>query len=191
MLLLKKVDQKGKSSISCLEFLRNALTELWFVTEIKVLEFRPSIVAASALLSASHELFPMQFQSFKRAISKCSCVNSVSSNLICLQNQPLFSHLPCITIILLMFLQETLMSCYSIIDDIAIDGYISVPSVAGSTETPVNVLDRHCLSYESEVNTTSTEATAGMGRVETGIKRRRIGDFCNEKTFQLSQIQGC
>lgn len=45
-------------------------------TEIKILEFRPSIVAASALLSASHELFPMQIQSFKRAISKCSCVNS-------------------------------------------------------------------------------------------------------------------
>lgn len=131
-------------------------------TEIKILEFRPSIVAASALLSASHELFPMQIQSFKRAISKCSCVNS-----------------------------ETLMSCYSIINDIAIGGYISVSGVAGSSETPVNVLDRHCLSYESEVNTTSTEATTGMVRVETGVKRRRIGDFCNEKTFQLSQIQGC
>lgn len=131
-------------------------------TEIKILEFRPSIVAASALLSASHELFPMQIQSFKRNISKCSCVNS-----------------------------ETLMSCYSIINDIAIGGYISVSGVAGSSETPVNVLDRHCLSYESEVNTTSTEATTGMVRVETGVKRRRIGDFCNEKTFQLSQIQGC
>ncbi|GMJ13031.1 Cyclin D6;1 [Hibiscus trionum] len=51
--------------------------ELIFKAQIDTnfLEFKPSIIAASALLSACHELFPLQFPSFRRAISSCSCVN--------------------------------------------------------------------------------------------------------------------
>ncbi|MED6111524.1 hypothetical protein PIB30_053087 [Stylosanthes scabra] len=45
--------------------------------EIKLLQFKPSIIAASALLYASHELFPFQFQSFSAAICNCSYVNKV------------------------------------------------------------------------------------------------------------------
>ncbi|CAI0431145.1 unnamed protein product [Linum tenue] len=46
-------------------------------TEMKLLEFRPSAVAASALLAACQELFPLQFHSFERSISSCDCVNTV------------------------------------------------------------------------------------------------------------------
>ncbi|KAE8661190.1 hypothetical protein F3Y22_tig00116937pilonHSYRG00047 [Hibiscus syriacus] len=40
-------------------------------SDIKVLEFKPSIIAASALLSASNELFPLLFPSYHKAISSC------------------------------------------------------------------------------------------------------------------------
>lgn len=50
---------------------------LLYFSEIKVLEFKPSVVAASALLYASHELFPFQYPCFLGAISDCSYVNKV------------------------------------------------------------------------------------------------------------------
>uniref|UniRef100_A0A2N9IYT7 B-like cyclin n=1 Tax=Fagus sylvatica TaxID=28930 RepID=A0A2N9IYT7_FAGSY len=40
--------------------------------EIKLLEFKPSIIAASALLSAAHELLPLQYPCFRKATSNCS-----------------------------------------------------------------------------------------------------------------------
>ncbi|KAA3463647.1 D6-type cyclin [Gossypium australe] len=43
--------------------------------DIKLLEFKPSIIAATALVRASHELFPSQFPSFGKAISYCPYVN--------------------------------------------------------------------------------------------------------------------
>ncbi|KAG4159596.1 hypothetical protein ERO13_D02G184400v2 [Gossypium hirsutum] len=44
--------------------------------DTKLLEFKPSTIAASAVLSASHQLFDgKQFPSFKKAISSCSYVN--------------------------------------------------------------------------------------------------------------------
>ncbi|KAF8391433.1 hypothetical protein HHK36_023738 [Tetracentron sinense] len=142
--------------------LRQALkaraTEIIFKAqnEIKLLEFKPSIIAASALLSASHELFPLQFPCFKKAISSCVYVN-----------------------------KENLFDCCNVMQDIAMDGYESVFDIMSSSDTPVNVLDRHCWSSESE-KTTSSTITA-----ERDIKRRKISDFCNDSTFQISQIQQC
>ncbi|KAG5233474.1 cyclin-D6 [Salix suchowensis] len=43
--------------------------------DINLLEFKPSLIAASALLYASQELFPMQLLCFRKAISNCSYVN--------------------------------------------------------------------------------------------------------------------
>nr|XP_010924030.1 cyclin-D6-1 isoform X2 [Elaeis guineensis] len=51
--------------------------------EIKMLEFKPSVIAAAALLSAAHELLPIQFASFRSAISSCEfeklweCCNAI------------------------------------------------------------------------------------------------------------------
>ncbi|KEH39029.1 putative cyclin-D6-1 isoform X2 [Medicago truncatula] len=40
--------------------------------DVKVMEFKPSIVAASSLLYSSHELFPFQYPCFLGIISNCS-----------------------------------------------------------------------------------------------------------------------
>ena len=48
--------------------------------EIKFLEFKPSIIAASAILVASKERFPSQFPSFERSIYSCEFVNEVSKD---------------------------------------------------------------------------------------------------------------
>lgn len=53
------------------------MSVMFFVAEIKLLEFKPSIIAASALLMASHELFPLQFPSFETSILCCRHVNKV------------------------------------------------------------------------------------------------------------------
>ncbi|KAB2047639.1 hypothetical protein ES319_A13G061500v1 [Gossypium barbadense] len=46
-------------------------------TVTKLLEFKPSIIAASALLFASHELFPLQFPCYHKAISSCLYVHKI------------------------------------------------------------------------------------------------------------------
>ncbi|KAF7805872.1 putative cyclin-D6-1 [Senna tora] len=51
-----------------------------FQAEIKLLEFKPSIIAASALLSASHELFPFQYPSFFNAITDCAYESILKCN---------------------------------------------------------------------------------------------------------------
>ncbi|KAJ4981855.1 hypothetical protein NE237_032692 [Protea cynaroides] len=89
--------------------------------EIKILEFKPSIIAASALLSAAHELFPIQFPCFKNAISSCVEVN-----------------------------KEKLFSCWNVMQGIVVDGKESGFDMASSSDTPVNVLDLHCSSAESD-----------------------------------------
>jgi cyclin D6 len=100
--------------------------------DIKVLEFKPSIVAASSLLYASHELFPFQYPGFMGTISDCSYVN-----------------------------KESVVQCYNVIQDIAKEEYESMFNVNSSSGTPVNVLDENFLSLESEktngTNVTSTK----------------------------------
>uniref|UniRef100_A0A5B7BP54 Putative cyclin-D6-1 n=1 Tax=Davidia involucrata TaxID=16924 RepID=A0A5B7BP54_DAVIN len=149
--------------------LRQALkaraTEIIFKAQhdIRLLEFKPSIIAASALLSGSHELFPLQFQCFRKAISNCSYVN-----------------------------KEELFGCCNVMQDIAMDGYESVLDIVSRSNTPVNVLDRHCSSSssDSEKKTNTSEAiTSTTIRVERDIKRQKISGFRNNNTFQLSQIQ--
>ncbi|XWS54267.1 hypothetical protein CRYUN_Cryun10bG0076100 [Craigia yunnanensis] len=107
--------------------------------DIKLLEFKPSVIAASALLSASHELFPLQFPCFIKAISSCSYVN-----------------------------KENLLKCYNSMQGIAKEGYESVFDMVSSSNTPSNVLDQHFSSSESEttncivttaINTTVTLRT--------------------------------
>uniref|UniRef100_A0A5B7BHH4 Putative cyclin-D6-1 n=1 Tax=Davidia involucrata TaxID=16924 RepID=A0A5B7BHH4_DAVIN len=79
--------------------LKARATEIIFKAQhdIKLLEFKPSIIAASALLSASHELFPLKFPCFTKAISNCSYVN-----------------------------KNNLFSCCNVMQEIAMEGYESV-----------------------------------------------------------------
>lgn len=54
------------------------LKHVFCYVDVKFLEFKPSIISATALLWSSHELFPLQFTCFKDSISSCEHVNSVS-----------------------------------------------------------------------------------------------------------------
>ncbi|KAJ6885020.1 cyclin-D6-1 [Populus alba x Populus x berolinensis] len=120
--------------------------------DINLLEFKPSLIAASALLYASHELFPMQFLCFRKAISNCSHVK-----------------------------KENLLQCYNAMQEIAMDGYRSQFDVVSSSETPANVLDQHFSSSETEktngtIETISTNSSSKIW-AEKDIKRRKISAF--------------
>ncbi|XVF66913.1 hypothetical protein PTKIN_Ptkin10aG0077800 [Pterospermum kingtungense] len=134
-------------------------------TDIKFLEFKPSIIAASAVLSASHQHFPLQFPSFIKAISSCSYVN-----------------------------KENLLKCYNSMQERAEEGYRSVFDMDLSSNTAVNVLDHHFSSSESETTngivTTATNTTINL-RTERDIKRRKINDYQNNQAVHLSQVQHC
>ncbi|OVA06776.1 Cyclin [Macleaya cordata] len=104
--------------------LRARATEIIFKSlhdEINLLAFKPSIIAASALLSASHELFPLQFPCFSKAFSSCAYVK-----------------------------KEKLLECFKVMQEIVMNEYDSVFDRVSRSDTPVNVLDRQttidCLS---------------------------------------------
>ncbi|KAJ6379166.1 hypothetical protein OIU76_015892 [Salix suchowensis] len=120
--------------------------------DINLLEFKPSLIAASALLYASQELFPMQLLCFRKAISNCSYVN-----------------------------KENLLQCYDAMQEIAMDGYRSEFDMVSSSDTAVNVLDQHFSSSESEktsgtIVTISTDSSTKIW-AEKDIKRRKISVF--------------
>ncbi|KAL7000270.1 hypothetical protein U1Q18_001418 [Sarracenia purpurea var. burkii] len=151
--------------------LKARATEIIFKAQndIKLLEFKPSILAASALLSAAHELFPLQFPSFRKAISTCSYVN-----------------------------EEKLFRCCNEMQEIAMDGYESVMEGVSSSNSAVNVLDVQCWSSSSNDSGEMTNGcdaintTISTVRVEReDVKRRKISGFENDNSFQLSQIQQC
>ncbi|GAB2214986.1 hypothetical protein Droror1_Dr00019356, partial [Drosera rotundifolia] len=137
--------------------------------EIKLMEFKSSMVAAAALLSASHELFPMQFPCFRRAISSCSFVN-----------------------------KETLASCCNVMQGILMEGYKSAfdnaTRAASSSDTPINILDRNWSSSSTTTTTTTTTTTSSHSNsnVEREAKRqRKTGVYCSNGKPKLSQIQRC
>ncbi|PIN02403.1 G1/S-specific cyclin D [Handroanthus impetiginosus] len=106
--------------------LKDKATELIFKAhnDIKLLQFKPSIIAASALLCAADELFPVQLPFFRNSISTCEYVN-----------------------------KENLFYCYNAMQEVAaIDGYESVLNAASSSCTPTNVLDVQCFNSSTSEN---------------------------------------
>ncbi|XVF87600.1 hypothetical protein PTKIN_Ptkin18bG0133000 [Pterospermum kingtungense] len=145
--------------------LKDRATDIIFQArnEIKLLEFKPSIIAASALLLASHELFPLQYPSFETSILSCEYVNK--ENL-----------LKCFNEMQEMVIKET---SESVVDTVS----------SSSTRTPISVLDCHCNKSESESTTTSSTMEVPEKRE---IKRRKLTGFCSESSkVQISQIQPC
>ncbi|KAK4386185.1 putative cyclin-D6-1 [Sesamum angolense] len=53
--------------------LKERATHIIFMAQndIKLLEFRPSVISASAILCAAYELFPLRLPSFRNSISSC------------------------------------------------------------------------------------------------------------------------
>ncbi|CAL1406781.1 unnamed protein product [Linum trigynum] len=93
--------------------------------EGKMVGFKPSLIAASALLSACHELFPLQFSCYRDAILSCSYVN-----------------------------KEMMEESYREMQEVAMEEYESVMDRVSSSDTPVNLqIDRQlffCSSASSE-----------------------------------------
>ncbi|KAJ7948235.1 Cyclin [Quillaja saponaria] len=149
-----------------MQALKARATEIIFKSQsdVKLLEFKPSIIAVSALLSTSHELLPLHYADFRKALSNCSFVN-----------------------------KEYMLQCYNVVQDITMDGYEYTYDIVSSWDTPVNVLDHHFLSSESEnyTNGTTHAIVATSPIQERDIKRRKINDYGNNHTVQLSQSQRC
>ncbi|XP_031276309.1 putative cyclin-D6-1 [Pistacia vera] len=145
--------------------LRDRATDIIFDAhnEIKLLEFKPSVIAASALLVSSHELFPLQFPSFKTSISSCEYIN-----------------------------KENLLQCFDTMQEmVAMEAHESVMDTMSSTGTPISVLDCKCTKSASEKMDSSSSTTATFRPEKREIKRRKISGFCSESRFQLSRIQQC
>ncbi|KAK8484508.1 hypothetical protein V6N11_021491 [Hibiscus sabdariffa] len=135
--------------------------------EIDLLEFKPSIIAASGFLVATHELFPLQFPSFETSITSCEYVNKVNV-------------LKCFNAMLEMAINET---SELIVDTMSSSG----------TRTPVSVSD--CHSTKSEIESTTTTMVAAIATVpekkDMKCSHKLIG-FCSEsKRVKISQIEPC
>ncbi|XVE87912.1 hypothetical protein DITRI_Ditri19aG0026500 [Diplodiscus trichospermus] len=98
--------------------------------EINILQYKPSTIAASSLLLASYELFPLQFPSFETSILCCQYVN-----------------------------KENLLKCFNVMQEMVINE-TSESIVDTSTRTPVTVLDCHCNKSESESSSSTMAAIA-------------------------------
>lgn len=48
--------------------------------DIKLFKYKPSVIAASALLYVAEKFIPLQFSSFRNAIFRCEYVTSVRFN---------------------------------------------------------------------------------------------------------------
>ncbi|GMI88452.1 Cyclin D6;1 [Hibiscus trionum] len=91
-------------------------------SDVKHLEFKPSIIAASALLSASNELFPSKFPCYHKAISSCSYVH-----------------------------KENLLECYNWMEEIGKERDDEwMFDMVSRCNTAVNVLDQQFSCSESE-----------------------------------------
>ncbi|KAI4325105.1 hypothetical protein MLD38_030529 [Melastoma candidum] len=118
--------------------------------DVKMLRFKPSLVAASTLLSASFELFPVQFQRFWTAICRCSYIN-----------------------------EEELAKCYGATQVVAIEGYesavVDVVDISGP-DTPQNVLDQQSSNASSS---SMDDVVLGTG-TDRSPKRRKMDGGLSE-----------
>lgn len=133
--------------------------------EINLLEFKPSIIGASALLLACHELFPLQFPSFETSVLSCEYVN-----------------------------EEKMMECFNemqeMVNNEMSESIVDMVSSSSSMRTPVSVLDCHCSKSENEGTNSTMAATVTPENRE--IKRRKLKGFCNQSsTMKISQFQSC
>ncbi|KAK9085042.1 hypothetical protein Sjap_025453 [Stephania japonica] len=121
-----------KDSPQLQECTRNRAVEIIFraqSAETVLICFKPSMIAASALLCAAHDLFPSQRLCFMNVILSCEYVN-----------------------------KETLLDCHNAMGETLTDGFesSSLDSISGS-DTPVSVLHRHRHCSSSETTTTPHE----------------------------------
>lgn len=86
----------------------------------------------------------------------------------------------------IILLQETVVQCYNVIHDITREEYESVLNINSTSDTPVNVLDEHFLSLESEKTNGTNVVTQ-----EQDFKRRKTTDYGNNRTVPFSHFHQC
>lgn len=87
----------------------------------------------------------------------------------------------------IILLQETVVQCYNVIHDITREEYESVLNINSTSDTPVNVLDEHFLSLESE----KTNGTNVVVTQEQDFKRRKTTDYGNNRRVPFSHFHQC
>lgn len=87
-----------------------------------------------------------------------------------------------------ILLQESMLQCYNVIQDIAREEYESVFNVNSSSDTPVNVLDEHFLSLESEKTNGTNGAPTTTLIQEKDLKRRKITGYGNDHAVHISHF---
>ncbi|PON49325.1 Cyclin [Parasponia andersonii] len=110
--------------------LKDRASEIIFASQndTKFLEYKPSIIAASALLFACHELFLLQFPCFKASLSACQYVES-----------------------------NNLSECFNMMQEMVLmQGYGSNLDTLSSSITPMSVLERKTTNSEGESSMSST-----------------------------------
>lgn len=80
-----------------------------------------------------------------------------------------------------------MVQCYNVIHDITREEYESVLNINSTSDTPVNVLDEHFLSLESE----KTNGTNVVVTQEQDFKRRKTTDYGNNRTVPFSHFHQC
>ncbi|CAN1220468.1 Putative cyclin-D6-1 [Linum perenne] len=127
--------------------------------DVKMVGLKPSVIAASALLSACHELFPLQFSCFRNGILGCSCVN-----------------------------KEVMADSYEKMQELAMEEYESVMDRVSCSDTPVNVLDHRFFSSDdssdeakASAGTISSTASSSTSTGEVVIVTSESDDHREKK----------
>lgn len=134
--------------------LKTRATEIIFTAQndVKILQFKPSIISATALLCASHELFPLQFSCYKTAILNCSYVH-----------------------------KDDLLNCYTVTQKIVQEGYESKLETLSSSCTPVNVLDVQ-MSWSSDRDTLLNAISSNDRQENFTKRRKIITTIIDDNT---------
>ncbi|GLJ32639.1 hypothetical protein SUGI_0656620 [Cryptomeria japonica] len=129
-------------------------------------EYKPSAIAAAAVLCAAEEVVPLEAAHYKRVLSSCSNVD-----------------------------KERMFGCYNLIQEIMIENsftrskknQISGGSLSAA-KTPTGVLDAGACFSSWDSDKTSATRTSSIS-VEPYAKRRKLNEFCS--SVFVSEVQPC
>ncbi|KAB2637468.1 cyclin-D6-1 [Pyrus ussuriensis x Pyrus communis] len=151
--------------------LKNRASDIIFNAhaEIKFVGFKPSIIAASAVLSACHELLPLKFPFLKVSLSSFQNVN-----------------------------KESLLKCFNFMQEMVKSERLDTMSCTRTPVSVLERrLTRSegekTISTAATSTSTTTYTSVSMAAEKRHSKRRRLnGTFCSENMFKLSHhVQQC
>ncbi|KAM1108456.1 hypothetical protein ACFX2J_005088 [Malus domestica] len=148
--------------------LRNRASDIIFNAhnEIKFVEFKPSIIAAAAVLSTCHELLPPKFPPFQASLSSFQYVN-----------------------------KESLIKCFNFMQEMVENERLDTMSCTRTPVSVLDhrLTIFQSENTISNVATTTTYTSVSLAAEKRDSKRRRLtGTFCSENMYKLSHhVQQC